>query len=235
MELARRLDMEVQHLYWDGDKGLSIPDYWPYAGTTGVGMIPSGVASMRAAELAGLPDTEVYLCAGLEGAAIPGVARNALLAAVKGGKGLLIANPPGRMTGWPEELFEEKDESAAAAAILAGLAWDQVPGWRTGDRGRVGEGPVVEAVPVWAGAGGGAEDQYGDIQRARAGAQRERGAGGGAGPRAGGVRAGAAGGSGAQAGGDGAADSGAGEPSAGGTGRRAGGAGGERGSGAGGG
>ena len=105
MELARRLEMDAEHLYFDAVDRLVSPATWYYASTTGITALPTGVATRKAVEMAADETTELYLIANLNWQAIPGVARTA----------------------------------------LQGMAWEQVPGYREGERGRVADQPPVRA------------------------------------------------------------------------------------------
>lgn len=141
MELARRLDMNVRHLYFDGSSALSSPDNWPYAGTTGQAAIPHGLALERGLQIASDPQAEVIICAAVNGTAIPTAVRKAVTEQVAAGKGLLIAGPSGTTNGWGPELFKDA-EVAAARQIMSGLAWEQIPGYGEDERGRVD--PLVQ-------------------------------------------------------------------------------------------
>ena len=142
MELARRLQMDVKHLYFDGDNALTQGDYWPYAGTTGVAQLPYGLAMQRAVELSSDPNADLIFCPGLTGAVIPTVARQAIVKQVEAGKGLLLAGPSCQ-SGWPPELFKVRDE-AKSKAILAGLDWDKIPGLGPTEPGHTANQPVVD-------------------------------------------------------------------------------------------
>ncbi|HUS80518.1 MAG TPA: beta-galactosidase, partial [Armatimonadota bacterium] len=144
MELARRLEMDVKHLYFDGVATLTDNSAWPYRLTTGIGAIPRGVAERQAATLAGDPDAQLFIYAGLAGQAMPGVARVALVEQIKAGKGLLLVGAPSLLSGWPEELFAA-EAPEVADAVLAGFDWNAIPGHRQGERGRVADQPPVKA------------------------------------------------------------------------------------------
>ena len=138
MVLAGGTDLQVQHLYFDGSAGLSLPDYWPYAATTGIGSLPYGVAMQRAVQMAQDPAVDVFMVDRVTAAAMPSIARQEIIKQVQAGKGLLLVSSG----DWPQELFQTKND-ALAAQTLADLAWDEVPGFREGDRGR--SGPLVQA------------------------------------------------------------------------------------------
>ncbi len=143
MELARRLEMDARHLYFDGADVLVNATAWPYRNQTGIGPLPAGIAAREAATLASDEGAELFLCAGVTGNAIPGVARAGLAERVADGAGLLLVGNAGVRNGWPEELFANEDPGLAEIA-LRGFAWDQVPGYREGERGRT-SGPPVQA------------------------------------------------------------------------------------------
>lgn len=143
MELARRLEMSARHLYFDSATEMVSPNAWPYRNQTGIGPLPAGIAGRQAATLAGDPDVELFLCAGIQGSALPGVARTALMERIAEGAGLMLVGAPAR-NGWPEELFAEEDADMAAQILENFLNWDQIPGYREGERGRA-SGPPVQA------------------------------------------------------------------------------------------
>ena len=143
MELARRLPMEVQHLYFDRYSILTSTKAWPYRTATGIGPIPFGIAARKAASLATDPEAELFLCAGVYAEAIPGVSRAGITAQVKEGKGLLLVGPTQVSSGWPKDMFET-EQPEVAEDILACFDWEMIPGFREGERGRVGEGPPLK-------------------------------------------------------------------------------------------
>jgi len=144
MELARRLDLEVKHVYFDVRDDLSSPRYWPYRTATGIGPIPLPVAARHAGMVCTDSKVEVFLSAGVKAKAIPGVARRAILEQVRGGKGLVIVGSPALFEGWPDELFAAR-EPELAQAVLEAFRWERIPGYRPGERGRVGDRPPLEA------------------------------------------------------------------------------------------
>ncbi|MEI6503634.1 MAG: beta-galactosidase, partial [Armatimonadota bacterium] len=118
-------------------------DYWPYAGTTGVAQLPYGLAMQRAVELSADANADLLFCPGVSGAAIPTVARQAIVKQVQAGKGLLLAGPPSCQSGWPQELFQVRDE-AQSKAIVAGLDWDKIPGLGPTEPGHTANQPAVD-------------------------------------------------------------------------------------------
>ncbi len=142
MELARRLPMKVQHLYFDTHSELTSTKAWPYRTATGIGPIPFGIAARKAASLASDPEAELFLCAGVYADAIPGVSRAAIAAQVKEGKGLLLVGPTQVSSGWPKDMFETETPEVADE-VLGCFDWEMIPGFREGERGRVGEGPPL--------------------------------------------------------------------------------------------
>jgi len=145
MELARRLEMDAQHLYWDTEDAISYPRAWPYASATGIGPIPYGIAARRAAVLAQDPDAELFLVAGLYSSGVPGVARAEIAKQVAAGKGLLLVGPLGRQSSWPEELFAD-EAPELAEQVLAAFDWESIPGLGPEEPGRAGDDPPVR---VW--------------------------------------------------------------------------------------
>jgi len=132
MALAKIISMDVEHIYFDGSNVLSHPNQWPYAGTTGQGPVPYGVALQKAVSLAQDPDVDVFFVAALTEKAMPRLARREILQQVAAGKGLLLA--ASGAGDWPPELFQKPNE-AVAQRILADLAWEHVPGLRPQERG----------------------------------------------------------------------------------------------------
>ncbi|MGI5818052.1 MAG: beta-galactosidase [Armatimonadota bacterium] len=145
MELARRMEMDAQHIYFDTDSRLVDPGRWHYSSTTGIGALPQGVAARKAAEIATDETMELYLIGAIEAAAIPGVARTAIVDSVAAGAGLLLTGPAGRFTGWPEEIFASEDPGLAEIILRSFPDWDQIPGYREGDRGRIAGEPPIRA------------------------------------------------------------------------------------------
>jgi len=146
MELARRVDLQVTHLYWDTPMAISNSDYWPYAHQTGQGPLGSGPGGTLASALCTQDGTELFVCAEIYAVALPGPARTALLDRVRGGAGLFLAGRPGVVASWPKELFANRDE-ALTAAILDALPWRDLPGFVNGEPPvtayRFGRGIVV--------------------------------------------------------------------------------------------
>ena len=142
MELARRLPLDARHLYWDTTTAVSANAAWPYSRQTGQGAVGAGVAANVASALCSADDVEVFLCAGLAGKGIPAGARSCILEQVREGKGLFLVGNASVTNDWPPELFAQ-EEPAQAEAMLASFSWDQVPGYRQDERGRVGEKPLA--------------------------------------------------------------------------------------------
>ncbi len=137
MELGRRLAMDVRHLYFDGTSALVAADYWPYRTQTGIGPLSAGVAERQALALCADASRDVVLIAGVRGSAVPARVRAAVVAAVRAGKGLMLAGDGSALEGWPKELTAQRDDSLVAPA-LAALPWASLPGLREGDPGRAG-------------------------------------------------------------------------------------------------
>ncbi|MBD3293190.1 MAG: hypothetical protein GF393_09715, partial [Armatimonadia bacterium] len=144
MELARRMEMDAEHIYFDTEDRLVSPNRWHYAGTTGIGALPQGVAVRKAVEMAKDDTMELFLVGAVNGSAVPAVAREAIMESVRNGAGLLITGPSGYLDGWPEEMFTNEDPGLAEIALRGFGDWDQIPGYRDEDRGRL-DGPPVRA------------------------------------------------------------------------------------------
>ena len=132
MELARRVDLQVEHLYWDSSTAICQGDAWPYAGQTGQGALGLGPAAALAAALCTQEGTELFLCAGISAASLPGPGRLALLQRVRAGAGLFLAGRPDTVATWPKELFLNPDP-ALSAAVLDALPWRNLPGFTPAD------------------------------------------------------------------------------------------------------
>ncbi|NLF18228.1 MAG: hypothetical protein GX595_13405, partial [Lentisphaerae bacterium] len=171
MELARRLDLQVRHLYWDSSAAISQTASWPYAQQTGQGPLGSGVGATLAADLCSADGTELFLCAEIEADSLPGPVQNGLLERVRQGAGLVLSGRPGTVNGWPRECFAEPD-AARTAAILEAFPWGDLPGFDPGtvpvQAYRLGQGVVVAlrlALPSY-----GALVPHSDAIEGRAGA-----------------------------------------------------------------
>ncbi len=141
MELARRLEMDARHMYWDDEDAISYPRAWPYASATGIGAIPFGVAMNQATALAADPDNDLILIAGLEARGVPAVVRGEVLRRVAAGAGLLLVGPRGWQGDWPEELFADEAPDLADR-VLAGFDWESIPGLGPDEPGRLADTPV---------------------------------------------------------------------------------------------
>jgi len=139
VELARRLAMDVEHLYFDAATALVVPDYWPYRNQTGIGPLSLGVAQRHGLRICSDPGVDAILIAGLNAGAIPERVRETILAQVRAGKGLMLVGGGDTLTGWPEGLTAQRDDSLVEPA-LAALPWAEIPGLREGERGRITEG-----------------------------------------------------------------------------------------------
>jgi hypothetical protein len=142
MELARRLEVDVQSLYFDDKNTLASAGHWPYAGQTGVGTLGAGLAERQAVRICSDETRDVILVAGLNSAALTARMKEAILAQVRAGKGLVLTGDDGMLKAWPEELTADPDD-ALVEPILASMPWEEFPGLRPGERGRLGEGPCL--------------------------------------------------------------------------------------------
>ena len=140
MELARRLDLDVRHIYFDTRGLISDARSWPYTFNTGVGPTGLGAASIRALGICMDPEVDLFLCAGVAGPAVPEGCRKAVLRHVRAGRGLLLVGSG----GWPKDLFA-LETPETAEAVLSALPWQQVPGYREDERGRIGTGAPLAA------------------------------------------------------------------------------------------
>ncbi len=143
MELGRRLEMDVEHLYFDTKASLSEPGNWPYRNQTGIGALGLGVAERHGVQICTADDREVMMVAGLNSNAIPKRLREIIVDQVQAGKGLILTGETTHLRAWPEELFADRDDSLVDA-ISVSMPWDEIPGLRPGERGRVTEGPPFE-------------------------------------------------------------------------------------------
>jgi|GEM_PF-733769 len=141
MELARRLDLQVKHLYWDDPQQMSTQEAWPYAGQTGQGPIGSGAASAIANALCDDPAAALFLCVGISAKSLPPPLLKRLLARVEAGAGLFLSGSPGLVDSWPSELFAQPD-AERTAAVLDAFAWESIPGYGQGEPGRVVDRPL---------------------------------------------------------------------------------------------
>ena len=137
MELARRLEMDVQHQYFDTNTAITNPGTWPYRNQTGIGPLNTGVATRNAVRICVDASTDVIVVGALAGGALGPRLQAAILDQVEQGKGLVLTGDAGVLAGWPKELTANPDEGLAGPA-LEGLPWDRVPGLRDGGRGRIG-------------------------------------------------------------------------------------------------
>lgn len=128
MELARRLDLKVAHLYADTTTALANSQAFPYARETGVGSIGTGPLANRAMALLQQPDDELIVVSGMPPTAFPGLVVQELLRQVRDGKGLLLIGNARRVGHWPKELFATP-EADSTAHLLDGLDWQRVPGY----------------------------------------------------------------------------------------------------------
>ena len=147
MELARRLNLQVDHFYFDQSTALTDSSAWPYRNQTGIGPFGLGFAVSQAATLAEQPGTELYLCANLNGSAIPPLLRTSLLSGIKAGRGLLLAGTDGQLKAWPKELFAKPDP-ALTKSVSDGFAVDAIPGFRPDGPGRPSDAPPYQGYDL---------------------------------------------------------------------------------------
>lgn len=140
MELARRLEMDVKHVYFDATNALEDVERYPYRTQTGVGPLGAGVAERLALRICTDPTREVILVPGLNAAAIPARVRETIVEQVRAGKGLFLTGDPNALADWPKELLATPDE-ALTAQLLEGFPWEQLAGLGKGERGRLSAAP----------------------------------------------------------------------------------------------
>ncbi|NUP99983.1 MAG: hypothetical protein HUU35_09025, partial [Armatimonadetes bacterium] len=105
MELARRLELQVRHLYFDSARQLAEPDAWPYAVQTGIGSLGQGAIARQVVDLLRAPETELYLLPAVHGQALTPPLMRRLLDQVRAGRGLLLVGDAALLKSWPAELF----------------------------------------------------------------------------------------------------------------------------------
>ncbi|MBN2309285.1 MAG: beta-galactosidase [Candidatus Hydrogenedentes bacterium] len=146
MELARRLEMDVRHQYFDTKTDLTNARHWPYRGQTGIGPLSAGAATRHAVRICVDAGTDVIVIGDLAADALGAGLQSAILSQVKGGKGLVLTGGSGVLDGWPAELTAEPDERLAEPALSC-LPWGELAGLRGGEaplRGyRYGAGRVL--------------------------------------------------------------------------------------------
>lgn len=137
MELDRRLDMDVAHIYFESADHFWDSRRWHYSNTTGRRPIGVGLHMRRALSLLKDDKTDLYLVAGInsKSGAIPKEIREQILDQVRAGKGLLIAGDMDYRKGWPEELFADPDPELARK-VESAFDLEQIPGFRSGEPGR---------------------------------------------------------------------------------------------------
>lgn len=150
MALADRLDMAVDHVYFDRADDLAGSRNWPYASYTGIGSVGRGPATTRALQLLDDDAAELYLLPCIDPNAIPPTVLARLLERVAEGKGLLLTGPSSRLAHWPKELLAEPDAGLAKQVLASFESWSHVPGWEPGEDGqppiegyRYGQGRVI--------------------------------------------------------------------------------------------
>jgi len=82
MELARRLEMDVEHQYFDGKGELVQPNAWPYRNQTGVGPLSAGLAARNVRRICADTSRDLILVADVSPGAIPARAMDAIVAPI---------------------------------------------------------------------------------------------------------------------------------------------------------
>ena len=147
MELARRLEMEVDHQYFDTKDAISNPRQWPYRNQTGVGPLGASLATRNAVRISSDENKDLIVVAGVSGAAIGDQLQCVILNQVRKGKGLFLSGDDAVLAGWPAELTEQRDD-ALAQDVLQSFSSQGVPGMAMGEKGRLDEKPFLEAYRV---------------------------------------------------------------------------------------
>ncbi len=137
MELDRRLDMNVAHIFLESSGHFWDSRRWHYSNTTGKRPIAVGLHMRRAQAILSKDETDLYLVAGIDSGsgAIPKELKQIIVNQVKAGKGLLIAGDMGYRKGWPEEMFANPDPDLARQVEEA-FDSEEIPGFRAGEPGR---------------------------------------------------------------------------------------------------
>jgi len=141
-ELARRLDMDVTHQYFDTSRAIASTSAWSLAGFTGIGSLGVALASREAARVCADTTRDVILITNLSGTAVPTTVRQVVLEQVRSGKGLMLTGGSAALKGWPPELTADPDPELVRNALRA-VPWAQLPGLRPDEPGRLGDGPPL--------------------------------------------------------------------------------------------
>lgn len=144
MELARRLELNVRHQYFDSPNAITNPNLWHYKAQTGIGALNANLAMRNAVAICLEPERDVIVAAALKGDAIGPRLQQAILGQVRDGKGLIITGGADATAGWPQQLFAVED-TELVNTLLAYLPWDSMPSLRKGSRGRLSEAPPLRA------------------------------------------------------------------------------------------
>ena len=146
MELARRLEMDVRHQFFDSKTAIANPRTWPYRSQTGIGSLGTGVATRNAVRICTDDTLDIIVIGDLAATAIGPRLRSAILGQVRKGKGLVLTGGDDVLAGWPSDLTANPDDSLTGAALSA-IPWKQIPARLKGDpplKGyRYGEGRVL--------------------------------------------------------------------------------------------
>ncbi|MBT3290697.1 MAG: hypothetical protein HN380_25355, partial [Victivallales bacterium] len=149
-ELARRLEMDVTHQYFDTSRAIASPAAWSLEGFTGIGSLGVALASREAARVCGDTTRDVILITNLSGTAVPATVRQVVLEQVRNGKGLMLTGGRAALKGWPAELTADPAPELVRGALGA-VPWEQLPGLRPEESGRLGDGPPLQGYRYGAG------------------------------------------------------------------------------------
>jgi Beta-galactosidase len=126
MELARRLEMDVQHQFFDTKMAIVSPGVWHYRNQTGIGALNGSLAMRNATRICTDQSRDVILVGDLAADALGQGLMTAILAQVKEGKGLVLTGRGDVLNGWPEELTATPDDALAQPALSA-IPWKSIP------------------------------------------------------------------------------------------------------------
>ena len=138
-ELASRMECTVQNQYFDQPDSISTERSWPYARATGIGTLGPWLATKEALRICTEPQTEVFVVSGIAATKMPEPIKVAILEAVQAGKGLFLAGNAKVLRGWPKALTANPHDDLIAP-LLESMPWEEIPGLKRGDFGRITEG-----------------------------------------------------------------------------------------------
>lgn len=138
MELGRRLDMDVEHVYFDSPNDMVDDRRWYY--DPDYDTLGDVVAGWQARRILVDRDPDVILMTGMTGGAVPEDVRDLVLDRVEAGAALYLAGAQRRwnlMEQWPEELTAEPAPELLEG-VLEAMSAEHLPGLRPDDPDRTG-------------------------------------------------------------------------------------------------